>query len=141
VQHKHINNLRTNRHNKAVYTRANTLLAQLTTWCFTLIYANKIKDGTPNNTIPSWLLTCACSLPRCKCLARFPPNILCILGALPTTKPPFTPNLNLQVQIFEFTNYNDRFPAKATPKTKSMRHSTPTPIPIRVTMLSITIMV
>jgi hypothetical protein len=99
---KHMNNLRTTQHNKAIHALAKTLLAHPTTYCFTLINAGNIKDHKLDNTIPSWLLPCTCYLSRCKCLARLTPNILCILGAPPINKLPFTSNPNLKVQIFEF---------------------------------------
>jgi hypothetical protein len=85
---KHINNLHTCRHNKAIYTLANTILAHPITWCFTLINAGKFKARTPENTIPSWLLPCTCYLSRCICPARLRPDTLCILGAPSTTNPP-----------------------------------------------------
>jgi hypothetical protein len=70
---------------------------------------------TAHNTIPSWLLPCTCYLPRCKCPARLRLDILCILEAPPTNEPPFTPNPNLKVQIFEFTYCNNyRFHVEAT---------------------------
>ena len=50
---------------------------------------------------------------RCECRARLCPDIICILGATPTIKPPFSPNPNLIVQLSEFTYINDRFPLKA----------------------------
>ena len=109
-----MNNLMTNRHNKAIHVLAKTLLAHPTTHCFTLINAGKIKDHKPDNTTPSWLLPCTCYLPRCKCLARLTPNILCILEVPPINKLQFTPNPNLKVQIFEFMYCNDRFPVEVT---------------------------
>ena len=36
--------------------------------------------------------------PKMKCPAQLRPYILCILGALPTGQPPFTPNPNLKIQ-------------------------------------------
>ena len=65
---KYTNNLRTNRHNKAIHALVNTLLAHTTIHCFTLINTGNIKDHTLDNTIPSWLLPRRCYLPRC----RFP---------------------------------------------------------------------
>ena len=87
---KHIINLTTNWHNKAIHTPANTLLAHSTTRCFSLINAGTIKDRTPYNTICLWLLPCTCYLPRYNCPTRLRPDILCILGAPPINKPPFT---------------------------------------------------
>ena len=106
---KHINNLQSNQHNKAVNTIANTLLAHPTTWCPALINAGKTKDRTPDNTISSWLLQCTPYLSRCKWSKRLIPYVLCVFGTAPTNKPPFTPRPSLKIQIFAFTYYNDRF--------------------------------
>jgi hypothetical protein len=104
---KHIDNFCTNRPKKAVYA-INILLAHPTIRCFTLINAGKLNERTPENTILSWLLPC------CKCPTRLRSDILCTLGATPTSKPWFSPNPNLKVQLFEFTYCNDRFSLEAT---------------------------
>ena len=104
---KHINNLRTSQRNKAVHA-INTLVAHPTVRCFTLINAGKLNEWTPENTIPSWIL------PRYKCSAQLRPDILCTLGATPTSKPRYSPNPNLKVQLYEFTYCNNRFSLEAT---------------------------
>lgn len=80
LHNKHINNIYTNQHNKAIHAIAKRLLAHSTTRCFTLLSAGKIQDTPPDNTIHAWLLPCSCYLLSCKCLARLCPNILCLLG-------------------------------------------------------------
>ena len=89
---EHINNIRTNRHNKVVNAIAKTLLAYSTTRCFTLTNVGKIQDTPPDSTIPTWLLPCSCYLLRCKCLARLRPDSLCLLGITSTDQPPFLPH-------------------------------------------------
>lgn len=75
---KHINDLRTNTHNKAIHALADTLLAHLTIRGFTVINASKFNNKILDNTLPSWLFSCTCYLPRCKCLARLQHYILCV---------------------------------------------------------------
>ena len=48
----HINNLYTNKHNKAIYALADTLMGHPATQCFTIINTWNCKERTPNNTIP-----------------------------------------------------------------------------------------
>lgn len=69
-KNKHINNFCTNQHNKAVHALAQTLLAYLMKRCYTIINAIKLNNHTPDNTIPSWLLSCIYFLPNCTCSAR-----------------------------------------------------------------------
>lgn len=64
AQNKHINNLHTNQHNKAVHVLVNTLLAHPDSRCFTLINANTHHDCTLENAIPLRLLPCSCYLPK-----------------------------------------------------------------------------
>jgi hypothetical protein len=85
------------------------LLAHLTTLCFTLIIGSNIKDHTPDNTIPSWLLHAHAIWQDVNVHLDFDP-----IYYAPTNKPPFTTSPNLRVQIFDFTYCNDRFPAEAT---------------------------
>ena len=100
---KHINNLSTSRHNTR--TSKHTL-CHPTTQCNTLTNSFKIKEHI-DSTIPLRLFPCTCYLSRCKCLAQLQPYILWLLGAPPIARPPFTPNPNLKVQIFNFTCFND----------------------------------
>ena len=56
---------------------------------------------------------CTCFFTWCQCPAKLWLDILCVLGAPPSAKLPFIPNLNLKLQRFEFTYCNDRFPTTA----------------------------
>ena len=62
-----------------------------------------------------YLVAKTCFLPRCQCPAKLRPNISCVLGLppLPLAKPPFSPHSTLNIQIIEFTYYNDMFPTTA----------------------------
>ena len=122
---KHISNLHTSQNNKDAHAKANTLLAHPTTRYFTLINAGKLNKQTPDNTIPSCLLPCSCYLPRCKCPTQLHPDILCTLGATPMAKPSFSPNPNLQFQLFEFTYYNNRFPLETTTRNTPYSYYSP----------------
>jgi hypothetical protein len=110
---KHITNLHTFRHNKAMYALANTLYAHNITRCFTLIKVGKFQNMISNNTIPSRLLPCTCYLPRCRCLAKLCLDTLGVLGTTSIDQPPCTPNPNLKVQNFEFIYCNDKSPQEA----------------------------
>lgn len=119
-KHTH-NDLRTNKHNKAIHTLAKTLLGHPTTYCFRIINTWSHKERTPDITTPSWLMPCTCCyLPRWQCLARLRLDILCILCTPPTSKPPFTPNRNLTTQVF--THCNDIFPHETT-TSKYQKHA------------------
>lgn len=98
---KHINNLITNRHNKAAQTLTNTLKAHLATRCFTLINVSSFNYRTLDKTIPSWLLPCSCYLPRCACPTKLQLDILRIIGAPPSTKPLLKPSPNVKIHILQ----------------------------------------
>ena len=111
---KHIINMHTKRHNKVVHALSNTLFVHPTTRSYMLTNAKKFKNKSLDCTLPSWLLPYISYLLRCKNPACLWLDTLCISGTTPTTQPPFAPNSSLQIQIYEFTYYNDRFPQATT---------------------------
>ena len=75
---KIFNRLRIARHNVVVHELTNLLKSSIHTRHLTFANANT-KSYTPhNNTIPLWILRCTCITPKCACLAKLRPNILCI---------------------------------------------------------------
>ena len=87
---KHINNLYTSQHNKAIHTYSQHTTSTLYHKLLQTHKCGNTQQMNTKNTIPSWLLSCSCYLPWLP--ARLRPNILCIHGATPTAKPPFSPN-------------------------------------------------
>jgi hypothetical protein len=59
------------------------------------------NDSPPDNTVPSWLLPCTCTNPKCQCLARLKPDILCVRGINYFAAPPAT-----QTQTFPYNTLN-----------------------------------
>jgi hypothetical protein len=68
---------------------------------------------SPDNTVPTWLLSCTCNTPRCHCNARFKPDLLCVIGIPYQHQPPTTPTPTITIQFIEFIFCNDRFPLEA----------------------------
>jgi hypothetical protein len=71
--------------------------------------AGTFNNNPQENTVPTWLLPCACNQNRCHCNARFKPDLLCIKGLPHLSTPPTHPTDNLTVQFIEFTYTNDIF--------------------------------
>ena len=70
------------------------------------------NDSPQENTVPTWLLPCACDTQRCQCNARLKPDILCVIGHQYNSPPPATPTPEITIQFIEFTYCNDMFSAK-----------------------------
>lgn len=111
---KHINNLRSNRFNKAVHAIVDTPLAHPHTQHFTLVHAGTQHQWQPQNTLPTWLLPCYCFLTKCKYLAKLRPNNLCVKAKSPIDFPPIIPHSSITLQFIGFTYGNDKFPIDAT---------------------------
>ena len=67
---------------------------------------NKPQD----NTISSWLLTCACPNKLCQCNARLKPNFLLVINHPHNKPPPHNSDVDITIQYVEFTYCNDCFP-------------------------------
>jgi ribonuclease HI len=74
----HIHALRTKRHNKAVWELRKLIISAQKSRCYILMNAGTFNNNPQENTIPTWLLPCACNQNRCHCNARFKPDLLCI---------------------------------------------------------------
>ena len=110
---RHIQALRTKRHNKAVWALRKLLVSSKHCRCYIHMNAGTFNENPPENTVPPWLLPCTCDLQRCHCNARFKPDIICVKGLSYQANSPTTPVNNLKIQFIEFTYYNDRFSSEA----------------------------
>jgi hypothetical protein len=106
-----LHKLRINRHNKAVQEIHKFLISNTESHCYILMNAGKIDDQPQENTMPQWLLPCACNnqTQRCQCNAKLRPYILYIRNHPYNAEPPNQPNPTLTVQFIEFTYCNDRY--------------------------------
>jgi hypothetical protein len=113
-EHPYLKGLRIARHNKAVHLITQTLQANKNTRFLTMANACHYNNRAQEQTVPDWLLQCACPHTPCHGLAKLKPDILCILGAPNHITPPISPSPNHTVQFIEFTYCHDRFPEQAT---------------------------
>jgi hypothetical protein len=108
-RHQHIHALRIKRHNKAIWEMRQLLVSSCISRSFILMNVGTFQDNPPDNTVPSWLLSCSCGPHCCSCNARFRPDILCVRGLPYNSGPLAQPHPNLVIQFIEFTFCNDRF--------------------------------
>ena len=120
----HIHALRTQRHNKAIWTLRKILVSSKQSRCYILMNVGTFKKyNSPKNTIPPWLLPCTFGYQRCHCNAKFKPDIMCVKGLLYQSNPLVAPEKHLKIQFIEFTYCNDKFSlGTITTKTKNTNH-------------------
>jgi ribonuclease HI len=118
--HPIIHGIRITRHNKVVWKLHTLFLKHRHSRYYMLMNAGKNNNQPPDNTVPLWLLPCQCGTRRCTCPARLKPDLLMVVGLLPTSPPPTHPTQNLTIQLIEFTYCPDKNPdnAIANKKTK-----------------------
>ena len=60
-----------------------------------------------NNTTPTWLYPCICTIKPCHCLTRLNPNIIIIITTISQEKTTHYSIQNSNLQLMEFTFYQD----------------------------------
>jgi hypothetical protein len=79
-----------------------------------MVNAGHLNNRPQEQTIPDWLLQCACPHKPCHCQTKLKQDILCMMiGAPNHITLPISPSPNHTVQFIEFTYCHDRFSEQA----------------------------
>lgn len=94
----YIHKLRMERHNNTIWELCELFLTNKTSGCLTLITARGQNNKPQDNTVPSWLLPCACTTKLLKCNIRPKSNIILLSHHLHNL-PPSQPTLEITIQF------------------------------------------